>query len=274
MTRRTKSITALGAAVVFSAAALFFLHAPMPKAAEATLDLGVADVQSNQPSVALTFDDGPDPRFTPKILAELRSQGVPATFFVLGPSAEKHPGLIWAEAVAGDEVACHGWKHRSMIDASADAVVASFDRCAAQVRKILGKKPHLVRPPYGVLSPQGAEALETAGFQVIYWDIGLTKWRATDPAKAGALLAARAHPGDIILLHDGRLDRTDVIEALPNLINGLRRRGLRFTTVTQLISQGKTKPETWSQVIGRYCHYTWLRRPGISTSSCIHHSVI
>ena len=209
-----------GARVTASAAA--------PSRAEA-----VWAAATSQPVVALTFDDGPDPRWTPSIVETLRRDRVTATFFVLGSFARQRPELIRLEHRSGEQIACHGWNHKVELGWTRSYVVRTFDACASIVQRTAGIRTRFVRPPYGLLRPDQVAALERSRFTVVDWSLSVSP-SVVNPALLSAQLA-RVRSGTIILLHDGRGNRSGVVRLLPKLIDDLRARGFRMVTVSDLL---------------------------------------
>jgi peptidoglycan/xylan/chitin deacetylase (PgdA/CDA1 family) len=185
-------------------------------------------------AVALTFDDGPNPQYTPRILAVLRRLGVPATFFPIGYLAEAYPDLVKAELHAGMTVGNHSYTHsqvppfgqlpRELID---DQIAL----CARSVRRA-GGEPKLFRPPGGSFSPLVVRAAEELGERTVLWSVDPGDWQrgATTRRIVRSVLAA-VRPGSIVLLHDGGGDRSPTVAALPRIVKGIRRRGLRLVAV-------------------------------------------
>jgi peptidoglycan/xylan/chitin deacetylase (PgdA/CDA1 family) len=181
-------------------------------------------------SVALTFDDGPDPVDTPKLLDLLREKGVKATFFVVGKRAEQYPEIVrraWAE---GHLVANHTWSHPNLFCFLTPARLRSeIERGTESVRRSCGFRPRLFRSPVGMRHPLLRPYLQDAGLEYVSWTI---RTRDTLTRNSGVLarrILDRAQGGDIILLHD-RLPRgaDAMLEALPRVIDELRQRGFQF----------------------------------------------
>jgi peptidoglycan/xylan/chitin deacetylase (PgdA/CDA1 family) len=218
--------------------------AAVDKTLSQRLTLGTRSVRTRQKVIALTFDDGPDPRFTPHVLRILTAAHVPATFFVLGGRVESHPDLIRQESADGFEIECHGWDHRDLEHLPADQILEMYKRCRDEVRSVTGNAPTLVRPPYGLLSSQQSRRLESAGFTVVYWTSDFVG-KSTDPHKEISKIVSRARGGGIILMHDGRHDRSCNVAALPLLIKELRAKGFRFVTISSLMKDGPMVPEPY-----------------------------
>jgi peptidoglycan-N-acetylglucosamine deacetylase len=193
-------------------------------------------VPSDELVVSLTFDDGPNPRATPRILEVLRSEGVRATFFVLGRHAERWPELVRRAALDGHQLGNHGYFHRKLHRRSPSYVRDDLTRGTEQILRASGVRPRHFRAPHGFRSPWVTPIAASLGQRTVGWSLGV--W---DSERPGAnVIADRAitgmHAGSILLLHDGDGydpdgDRLQTAEALPAILEGLRRRGFRFTTL-------------------------------------------
>jgi peptidoglycan/xylan/chitin deacetylase (PgdA/CDA1 family) len=186
--------------------------------------------------VSLTFDDGPNPRATPRILDVLRREGVRATFFVLGRHAERWPELVRRATLDGHQLGNHGYFHRKLHRRSPGYVRDDLTRGTEQIVRASGVRPRHFRAPHGFRSPWVTPIAASLGQRTVGWSLGV--W---DSARPGAnVIADRAlsgmHAGSILLLHDGDGydpdgDRLQTAEALPAILDGLRGRGFRFTTL-------------------------------------------
>jgi len=190
----------------------------------------------DEPVVSLTFDDGPNPRATPRILEVLRREGVRATFFVLGRHAERWPELVRRTALDGHQIGNHGYFHRKLHRRSPSYVRDDLTRGTEQIVRASGMRPRHFRAPHGFRNPWVTPIAASLGQRTVGWSLGV--W---DSARPGAdVIASRAvegmHAGSILLLHDGDGydpdgDRLQTAEALPDILAGLRRRGFRFSTL-------------------------------------------
>ena len=187
-----------------------------------------------QKVAALTFDDGPDPRFTPKILDILKKNKVKATFFDIGTSVQTYPELARREARDGHEIGNHTWDHPELELLTAAQIKSEISLGGKIIKRITGKTPRLFRPPHGIVTMPIFAIAEHTGYRLVMWSISLRERHFKRPASAGLWVAERVAPGAIILAHDGRIDRARVVEALPSLIRKLKNRGYRFVTVDQL----------------------------------------
>jgi peptidoglycan-N-acetylglucosamine deacetylase len=180
--------------------------------------------------VALTFDDGPDPVDTPKLLDLLREKGVKATFFVVGKRADQYPEIVrraWSE---GHLIANHTWSHHSLFCFLMPRSLRSeIERGTESVRRSCGFRPRFFRSPVGLRHPLLAPYLETAGLEYISWSIRTLDTFTADSNVLAQRILKKAASGDIILLHD-RLPRgTDaMLQALPRVIDELRAQKFEF----------------------------------------------
>jgi len=198
--------------------------------------LGCSAVPTSTRAVALTFDDGPDPLFTPAILDLLAVWDATATFFVVGLGLAAHPGLVRRMAAEGHEVANHTLGHERLDRLDQDGVRAQLRGGAAAIEALsLGRaaRPRLVRPPFGFEGPASRAELSTGGWEVARWRGCLERHQPKEGAVAQ--LVGGAHPGDILLAHDGGgPDRTATVAALPGLLAALAARGLAASSIGRL----------------------------------------
>lgn len=185
------------------------------------------------PRVALTFDDGPS-RFTPAILRLLKRKHVPATFFVLGKEVRRHRSLLRRMLREGHMIANHTLTHANVAGAGG---FARHQISATQsiINRASGFKPCLFRPPYAATSRALTRIVRSLGALSILWDVDPQDWRTPGTAAVSSNVLRNTRPGSIILLHDGGGPRAQTIAALPRIIDTLRRRGLRFVTVADLL---------------------------------------
>ncbi len=185
----------------------------------------------HRPSVALTFDDGPDPESTPQFLAALRRLQVPATFFVLGEQVTRSPGLAGRIAAEGHEIAVHGWSHRTHVLRSPAAVAGDLRRAQRAVTKASGTRPRHWRPPHGVVTGAGLAAGGWLGMSPVLWTADGADWSASaTPTSVLQRISQRLSAGGVVLLHDS--DRTSApgswrtaLAVLDPLVAACRARG-------------------------------------------------
>ncbi len=187
-------------------------------------------------AVALTFDDGPSPRYTPRILATLTKLRVRATFFVIGYLAEQNPDLVRRELQLGMTVGNHSYNHPEVPPFAQLPPQLLNDEIALgeQVLARLGAQPRLFRPPGGSTSPQLVRAAAALGQRVVLWSVDPADWRPGSSAKAiTKRVLSAVRPGSIVILHDdGGGNRTATLTALPAIVRGIRHRGLQLVALT------------------------------------------
>jgi peptidoglycan/xylan/chitin deacetylase (PgdA/CDA1 family) len=194
-------------------------------------------VDAEEKVVALTFDDGPNPPYTGRILDVLERYGVPATFFCVGLHASAHTEELARMTEAGHRLANHTWSHPFLPDLSVAEFQAQLERTDEAVARVAGEQgSRLFRPPYGSRSPQILDWLagQDAG-SVVLWDVDAEDWALPGADAIARTVLEQTAPGSIALMHDGGGDRSQTAEALPAIIEGLLDRGYRFSRVDEMI---------------------------------------
>ena len=190
-------------------------------------------------SVSLTFDDGPNPDATPRILDALGEHGVKATFFILGAYAERWPELVRRVMNEGHQIGNHGYFHRKLHLKSPFYVRRDITLGKRAIEHAGVDSPRFFRAPHGFRSPWVTRIAQSLGERTIGWSLGV--WDSDCPG-VNAIVERTvfgAKPGSIILLHDGdgynvNGDRTQTAAAIPLIISGLRDRGFQFATLPPL----------------------------------------
>lgn len=188
--------------------------------------------------ITLTFDDGPDPEWTPRVLDTLAAAAVRATFFLVGERAARAPALVRALAAAGHEIGNHSWSHRSPWLAGPWRTGEEIGRAHALLADLGGRAPRHFRPPWGMVNAAMFPALRRWDERCVFWSIQPEGLRRQPPSRQAAHVLARAHPGAIVDLHDaqglaGAPARMHA--ALPAMIEGLREAGYDLVTVAELL---------------------------------------
>jgi cellulose synthase/poly-beta-1,6-N-acetylglucosamine synthase-like glycosyltransferase/peptidoglycan/xylan/chitin deacetylase (PgdA/CDA1 family) len=210
----------------------------------------VPSAQPPRRRVALTFDDGPDPTWTPRIADELKRLGVPATFFVVGDHVVEHPNIVSDLASKGFEIGNHTFSHSRLTGIPSwqrDLQVSLTESAVAGAADV---RPRLVRPPYSA-TPLAVTAADERAFAAVARDgylIALSNYDGEDWRRPGvAEVVQNATPpgrrGGVILLHDGGGNRSQTVAALARLVPRLERRGFRFVTLSQLAGLPKSEIE-------------------------------
>lgn len=183
---------------------------------------------------ALTFDDGPDDRFTPLILNVLRNHGSRATFFVLGEKVLKFPDLTERIVAEGHEIGVHGWNHRHPWLLSPWTCRAHLEKAASLIgRASEGHYPTKYRPPWGFWSLW--TVIGSSGFERVMWSLPGGDWReTTTPESLSDEVIGKAQAGSVVLLHDGADYSWKTASALHSILRGLEEKGLRTGTVSDL----------------------------------------
>jgi peptidoglycan-N-acetylglucosamine deacetylase len=208
--------------------------------------------------VALSFDDGPDARWTPRILDVLEQKHVPAAFFVIGESANQETGLVKREYAQGDEIGNHTFTHPEfdVEKISKTELQVQLNLTEMLIESYLGVKTTFFRPPYGIdHQPETASEVQllpipqSMGYVIVGARIDPHDWGEADgeaPPPVDTIVQrvladTEANKGNIILLHDGGGDRSHTVAALPQIIDGLRAKGYQFVQVSELLGQERAQ---------------------------------
>jgi peptidoglycan/xylan/chitin deacetylase (PgdA/CDA1 family) len=188
--------------------------------------------------VALSFDDGPDPRWTPVILEILARHGVRASFFAVGERARRAPDVIRAAAASGHEIGNHGWSHRSLWLCGPRRTQSEVARAHDVLAGIAGRPPRLFRPPWGMVNAALPDVLRACGERAVLWSLQPEGLRPVPARVQVARVLRGIHPGAIVDLHDAEGTRAAparLAQGLPHLIEGLGAAGYELTTVGALL---------------------------------------
>lgn len=185
-----------------------------------------------RPEIALTFDDGPHPGYTERLLQVLGQYHVPATFFVVGQMAEQYPDLVRQEVEDGHEVANHTYHHVSLPKVPEEYVATEIKACGEVLQSITGRAPHLFRPPGGRYNDGIARISEALGYRMVLWTDDPGDYESPGEKTILHDTLEDASNGGIILLHDG-IEET--IRVLPALIKQLRAAGYRFVPLETML---------------------------------------
>ncbi len=196
--------------------------------------------------VALTYDDGPHPEHTPRLLDVLAATGATATFFVLGQQVEKHPDVVRRIVADGHEIGLHGQDHRSLLSVSDREASALIRGAKARVESVVQTPLRLYRPPYGVHTSGQARAVRRMGLDLVIWSGDAHDWLHDAESAIADRVVAETFPGGILLLHDHRADpetlrageelpRFDRAAVLDAVLARLSDDGYRTTTVGRLL---------------------------------------
>lgn len=198
----------------------------------------VQRVKTNDKVVALTFDDGPSKRYTTEILALLQQQEVKATFFITGKEAEQNPDEVSLLYQAGHQLGNHSFSHPRMVLMSPAAVASEIERTDAAIRAVGYQDEILFRPPYGKKLFVLPWYLAQQQRKTIMWDLEpeTAPSLAPDAQAMADYVIEHIRPGSIVLMHLMYQSRQSSREALPLIIRGLKQKGYRFVTVSELLA--------------------------------------
>jgi peptidoglycan/xylan/chitin deacetylase (PgdA/CDA1 family) len=208
----------------------------------------VSSVRTDAKLVALTFDDGPDPAFTPGVLRILAEFGVSATFFCIGRNVDEHPELARDIVRAGHVIAQHTFNHCWLDGAPASEIERELAGGRRSLQDLDLASGGLFRPPRGWTSPTVASVTKAMGIRSVFWSDCLEHHLLSPPDDAAAQVVAASSPGSIVLCHDGGhlggpnpqdVDRSQTVAALPALLDGLLTRGLRPVVLPELLAAGR-----------------------------------
>ncbi|MCB1186224.1 polysaccharide deacetylase family protein [bacterium] len=188
---------------------------------------------------ALTFDDGPDVRYTMKVHDILREEGIRATFFVVGRNVDRYPEQVVALAEYGHEIGNHSYTHRDLLTLSKAQIKKEIDDTSSILEK-LGITPHWFRPPYGSFNRTVVDQIADAGLDTMLWSVDPNDWQRPGSDVIRKRVVGNAGPGAVILMHS---TVSQTVEALPGIIKDLRAEGYTFVTASewqQLVSGGAT----------------------------------
>jgi len=190
--------------------------------------------------LALTFDDGPNDPWTPRLLEILARHQVHATFFLIGRYVAKRPEIAQQVAAAGHVIGNHTWDHPNLIFASAREVETQIKRCAQVLEQTVGSHSNLFRPPFGGRTPQALRGVRRCGLVPVLWSLSGWDWEAKSAGEVENKVMGSVEGGEVILLHDGGhrqlgADRSYTVTAVDHLIARCRDQGFHFVTVPEMM---------------------------------------
>ena len=185
--------------------------------------------------IALSFDDGPHPTFTPKILALLEKYGIKATFFMIGRNVELYPHVAQAVNMAEHEIGNHTYSHPHMKEITLEQLSEEVAKTERILENVGIGKPKLFRPPEGFRSKEQVAALENAGYQTIIWSLDTHDWQGRAANEIISVVLSGVQGGDILLFHDYTGKHNTTITALEQVIPRLLKDGYEFVTVSELM---------------------------------------
>lgn len=187
--------------------------------------------------IALTFDDGPHPRYTERILDILAKYNVKATFFVIGVNILNYPEPLCSIHAAGHEIGNHSFSHNNRKDLDGSDALLEMQKCEDLIYRYTKEKPKLFRPPRGSCNDCVEQAADSLGYSVVLWSIDTLDWKNTPSGEISKTVLGAAKGGDIILMHDYTSGTNTTCDALEIIIPRLLSEGFEFVTVSELIKQ-------------------------------------
>jgi len=194
--------------------------------------------------VALTFDDGPSPVWTTKILDELKKAHIKATFFMLGEHVAKYPDIARRVVAEGHEVGNHTYDHHILLYHTLDNLLKEINETQKVIKDKTGVKTKYFRPPKAWLTAEEKKEIEGMGYKIILWSLNSKDWVTFDDKYIVKYILKNVRPGDIILFHDsGGVftaeggNREETVKTIPSLVEKLREKGFKFVTITELLNK-------------------------------------
>jgi peptidoglycan-N-acetylglucosamine deacetylase len=185
------------------------------------------------PQLAITFDDGPHPTHTPRLLDMLKERGIKATFYVLGQRVVEHPEIVRRMVDEGHEIGNHTWNHPALTKISASRIASEINRTTEAIENAVGVRPTTFRPPYGATNQSINKRLnDEFGLTVAMWSVDPQDWKYRNAPRVSNHIATHGKPGAIILAHD---IHASTIDAMPAALDALIGQGYKFATVSELI---------------------------------------
>lgn len=179
--------------------------------------------------IALTFDDGPSRSITPEILKILNEKGVKATFFVLGRNVKNNPDIVRNIRDSGHEIANHSYSHANLRKRSTTSIANELKKTNDELAK-LDISPEWFRPPYGSSNSTVENTASDYNMHTIFWSLDSRDWKRSSPEKLKQRILQRVQPGEVVILHD---IHRNTLHALPGIIDGLKKQGYTFVTLSE-----------------------------------------
>lgn len=190
--------------------------------------------RTSLPYIAMTYDDGPHPKNTPRLLDMLRERNIKATFYVIGRSVNMYPHIVRRIVAEGHEIGNHTWTHRKLTALSDASVRVEMNRTRDAIVAACGVKPRTMRPPYGALRQnQRAWIYKEYGYPTILWNVDPEDWKRPGLSVVTSRIVNGTRNGSIVLAHDLH---KPTVDAMPATLDGLLRKGFKFVTVSQLLA--------------------------------------
>lgn len=189
----------------------------------------------NKPEIALTFDDGPDEIYTPQVLDQLRIYGAKGTFFVTGENVQQYPDMARRIVAEGHEIAIHSYDHPDFSTLTLPEFQNQILTSEEVIESVVGVKPRLIRPPYGIITEEQLKWTTEANYVVVQWSIDTLDWQGLSAEEITNTVVSNAFPGSIVLQHSAYSPLQGSVAALGIFIPQLQSRGVRFVTLSKML---------------------------------------
>jgi len=196
--------------------------------------LSSAPASKTSERIALTFDDGPHPVYTPMILDILKENGIKATFFIIGENAEKHPDIVRRIIAEGHEIGNHTYSHPHLKNIGEKQLTKELKETEKLLKEKFSYTPALFRPPEGYCCSAVTNSVNTMGYTMVLWDVDTTDWAHNPSDNIVKTVLASTKDGSIILCHDFVTKPSPTPDAIRVFIPKLKAKGYNFVTVSEL----------------------------------------
>ena len=238
MAHRVRTVAGVGASLVAGAGVLAARQPPLLARVLSRQQRVLFQVRTSAREVALTFDDGPHPTLTQRILEVLARHDARGTFFLLGSGVERHPDAARALVAAGHEPGNHGWVDEPAVLQGGAGYRRVLERTSAAVAAATGVRPTLTRPGSGLVRPAQVSDAAALGMRTVLGSVAVPDAEVRDVGVATRFVLDRVQPGSVVVLHEGLEQRHRVVDLLEQLLPELARRGYRSVTVSDLLAGG------------------------------------
>jgi peptidoglycan-N-acetylglucosamine deacetylase len=196
--------------------------------------ISFSHVPVSEPYIAITFDDGPSPQNTPRLLAMLRERNIKATFYLVGSNVDHYPDVVRQILAEGHEIGSHSYTHPNLSKMSDEGIREQLTKTRDAIARAAGVQPRTLRPPYGALNQRQREMVNREfGYPIILWQVDPNDWQRPGSAVVTSRILSATTPGSIILAHD---IHAATVDAMPATLDGLLKKGFKFVTVSQLLA--------------------------------------
>ncbi|SFE67679.1 Peptidoglycan/xylan/chitin deacetylase, PgdA/CDA1 family [Paenibacillus algorifonticola] len=196
---------------------------------------GSSKPDKEQKLVALTFDDGPDNRYTPAILDILKKKGIKATFFVVGVQVKKDPDVLQRIVDEGHEIGNHTTHHKDLTKLTKNQIWDEISTTDKLIKDVVGFTPNLVRAPYGAVNSTVKQLMKEKGRELVSWNVDTRDWAGTSVSVMKKNISEHTKPGGIILMHSfGGKGIKNTVDMLPDVIDSLQKKGYTFVTIDEM----------------------------------------